>query len=124
MPPAWLTLTVTLMICYATIVALRAAPRPQLVVILRRKLRRGLLRGLLRSGEASFFFECRFNPPDECRTDAAQEDRNDCSSSDYPSVASIRCQRGSWPRRSAGDRLLPVGRWFESGPANNHIALI
>jgi len=34
----------------------RAAPRPRLVVILRRKLRRGLLRGLLRSGEASFFF--------------------------------------------------------------------
>ena len=55
MPPAWLTLTVTLMICYCHNSRFRAAPRPRLVVILRRKLRRGLLRELLRSGEASFF---------------------------------------------------------------------
>ena len=45
----------------------RAAPRPRLVVILRRKLRRGLLRGPLRSGETSIF-HAQFNPADECRT--------------------------------------------------------
>ena len=69
----------------------RAAPRRRPVVILREKLRRGRCEGYCGQGRLPFF-KCRYNPPHECPTDAAQEDRSDWSSSD-PGTAYVRCWR-------------------------------
>jgi hypothetical protein len=52
----------------------RAAPRPRLIVILRQNFGVDYCEGYCVRAKLRFFFKCRFNPPDECRTDAAQEE--------------------------------------------------